>query len=224
MATSVWVVCLSDSSIANAIAGRFVARSHGETTGHSQFDHHSNLRFHSIHSPCSSLHAVFIRCPIALNLPLMIILDADAAVEQQKSHSVPKIKPTEKYDFPIELLYSRIIPRLYLTIEQYVEHLSGSDIIIILPLVYLPFIWFLSRRLCSWTYICRSPDWNPVGFGILLVQIGILICPRTNWDSNLTYFRWEWSRSQLVHIGICASIGIGILILTSWLQDHSHLT
>jgi hypothetical protein len=50
----------------------------------------------------------------------LIILDADA-VEQQKFHSVATIKPNDEFYLPIELLYSRITPRLYFTIQQFVR-------------------------------------------------------------------------------------------------------
>jgi hypothetical protein len=47
----------------------------------------------------------------------LIVLDADS-IETRKFNRIAKIDVNQEYYLPIEILYSRVTPRLYFTVEQ----------------------------------------------------------------------------------------------------------
>ena len=101
--------------MASSIARRF-AHSHRTTTCYSQF---GRSREHSIDAFSIHLEHRFSQVSNRTELPL-IVLDPDA-VETQKFRAVATIKPNDEYYLPIEVLYARITPRLYFTIQLYVQ-------------------------------------------------------------------------------------------------------
>jgi hypothetical protein len=90
-------VCLSESAMANSIAGRFAARSHGETTGHSQFVIIQVTLEPAIRSSLDScLHSASLdhmSNTTPHRISPLIIFDADAVEEQPRSLRLGRTRP-----------------------------------------------------------------------------------------------------------------------------------